>query len=225
MSEPSPPSSPIAASALTPARLKRRGEFLRVAARGKRAARPGLVLQAMPAGGGAAPPRLGFTVTKKVGNAVTRNRVRRRLKEAARLTFRDHPEIARGWDLVLIGREGTVRRDFAELRADLEGALRQVGAWSGGMARTRPAAGEARGREAAEPAGTAIGSGAEGPAGRSPRCRQASAGAAAAAVPTAPPQDERRRGRRAMPLPGGAGRASGPVPLAAGMPEAEACAP
>lgn len=224
MSEPSPPSSPIAASALTPARLKRRGEFLRVAARGKRAARPGLVLQAMPAGGGAAPPRLGFTVTKKVGNAVTRNRVRRRLKEAARLTFRDHPEAARGWDLVLIGREGTVRRDFAELRADLEGALRQVGAWPGGMTRTRSAAGEARDRGAAEPAGTAIGSGAEAPAGRPPRRRQASAGAAPPAS-AVPPQDERRRGRRALPLSGGAGRVSGPVPLAAGMPEAEACAP
>ncbi|GGG46855.1 hypothetical protein GCM10010964_37740 [Caldovatus sediminis] len=142
MSEPSPPTSPRAAPALAPARLKRRGEFLRVAARGRRVARPGLVLQAMPAaapaGSGAPPPRLGFTVTRKVGGAVLRNRVRRRLKEAARLTFREHPEAARGWDLVLIGREGTARRGFQDLRADLEGALRQLGAWSG--APPRPAA-------------------------------------------------------------------------------------
>jgi ribonuclease P protein component len=66
-------------------RLKKRREFLRAASRGKRAARPGLVLQAL-----AIPEpslRLGFTVTKKIGNAVIRNRARRRLKEAARLTL------------------------------------------------------------------------------------------------------------------------------------------
>jgi ribonuclease P protein component len=150
VSEPSPPTSPRAAPALASARLKRRGEFLRVAARGKRAARPGLVLQAMPAaastaGSGAPPPRLGFTVTRKVGGAVVRNRIRRRLKEAARLTFREHPEAARGWDLVLIGREGTAQRRFQDLRADLEGALRQLGAWSGAP----PTAGGARPRRGA----------------------------------------------------------------------------
>ncbi|MBW8271314.1 ribonuclease P protein component, partial [Caldovatus aquaticus] len=120
---------------MTPARLKRRSEFLRVAARGKRAARPGLVLQALPPAvppAPATPPRLGFTVTRKIGKAVERNRARRRLREAARLTFREHPEAASGWDLVLVGREGTARRDFAQLRADLESALRQLGAWTGG---------------------------------------------------------------------------------------------
>lgn len=162
-----PPPSPRAAPALTPARLKRRSEFLRVAARGKRAARPGLVLQALPAVvplAAEAPPRLGFTVTKKIGNAVERNRARRRLKEAARLTFRDHPEAARGWDLVLIGREGTARRDFAQLRADLEGALRQLGAWPGGTRRgaaadaggaAAPADGAAPRRQAAKAGGPA----------------------------------------------------------------------
>jgi ribonuclease P protein component len=69
--------------------------------------------------------RLGFTVTKKVGNAVTRNRARRRLKEAARLTL---PSLgAAGWDLVLIGRDGTITRPFALLVDDLRGALRQTG--------------------------------------------------------------------------------------------------
>ena len=102
-------------------RLKKRRDFLRVASRGKRAARPGLVLQAAPGEPGAL--RIGFTVTRKVGNAVVRNRTRRRLKEAARLGL---PALA-GWDLVLIGREGTRGRDFATLMADLRGALRQAG--------------------------------------------------------------------------------------------------
>jgi ribonuclease P protein component len=104
-------------------RLKKRRDFLRVASRGKRAARPGLVLQA--AAGTPDMLRMGFTVTKKVGNAVVRNRARRRLKEAARLTLPALP--AAGWDLVLIGRDATVRRPFADLVADLKGALRQAG--------------------------------------------------------------------------------------------------
>jgi ribonuclease P protein component len=104
-------------------RLKKRREFLRAASRGKRAARPGLVLQALASPTGQV--RVGFTVTKKVGNAVTRNRARRRLKEAARLTL---PDLALdGWDLVLIGRDATPRRPFAALVADLRGALRQAG--------------------------------------------------------------------------------------------------
>ncbi|WP_198371838.1 ribonuclease P protein component [Roseomonas rosulenta] len=104
-------------------RLKKRRDFLRVASRGKRAARPGLVLQAAP--GDPCLLRVGFTVTKKVGNAVVRNRARRRLKEAARLTLPGTGAI--GWDLVLIGRDGTGARDFATLIADLRGALRQAG--------------------------------------------------------------------------------------------------
>ena len=59
-------------------RLTRRGEFLRVAGRGRKAARPGLVLQALPQPG-RAELRLGFTATKKIGNAVIRNRAKRRL--------------------------------------------------------------------------------------------------------------------------------------------------
>ena len=66
-----------------PQRLKRRAEFLRVAAKGAKSAMPGLVLQARRRDD-SGPARLGFTVTKKVGGAVVRNRVRRRLKEAAR---------------------------------------------------------------------------------------------------------------------------------------------
>jgi ribonuclease P protein component len=101
-------------------RLTRRAEFLRVAGKGRKAAAPGLVLQVLKRNDNR-PARLGFTVTKKVGNAVIRNRTRRRLKEAARLELREHP--VNGADLVLIGREATRERDFAELREDLRRML------------------------------------------------------------------------------------------------------
>jgi ribonuclease P protein component len=107
-----------------PQRLRKRAEFLRVASAGRRAAVHGLVLQAM-ARGDDAPARLGFTVTKKIGNAVARNRTRRRLREAARLVLREHP--LAGVDLVLIGREATRGRDFADLMDDLRRALGKVG--------------------------------------------------------------------------------------------------
>ena len=121
-----PPSqAPAGFSARKPTRLTRRAEFLRVAAKGRRAPVHGLVLQALPRED-SAPARLGFTVTKKVGNAVVRNRTRRRLKEAARLHLRDHP--LAGVDLVLIGRDATRGRRFADLVEDLRRALAKVGA-------------------------------------------------------------------------------------------------
>lgn len=107
-----------------PGRLTRRAEFLRAAAKGRKAAAAGLVLQALPREDHG-PARLGFTVTKKIGNAVIRNRTRRRLKEAARLVLTEH-EVS-GVDLVLIGREATRGRDFADLRRDLRRALARVG--------------------------------------------------------------------------------------------------
>lgn len=108
---------------VSPPRLKRRREFLRVAGKGSRAARPSLVLQALP--GTVGPLRVGFTATKKLGNAVVRNRAKRRLREAARLTLGENTP--QGWDLVLIGREGTGTRAFDLILADLRGALRQAG--------------------------------------------------------------------------------------------------
>lgn len=107
----------------SPPRLTRRREFLRVAGKGSRAARPGLVLQALP--GTAGPLRVGFTATKKLGNAVVRNRTKRRLREAARLLLGESGPV--GWDLVLVGREGTRSRRFGQLMGDLRGALRQAG--------------------------------------------------------------------------------------------------
>jgi ribonuclease P protein component len=107
------------------ARLKRRAEFLRAAQKGRKVAMPGLVLQ-MFSRNDEAPARLGFTVTKKVGNAVVRNRTRRRLREAARLLFQEkHPV---GMDLVLVGRDATRTRPFLLLVQDLQLALAKMGA-------------------------------------------------------------------------------------------------
>jgi ribonuclease P protein component len=111
-------------------RLKTRAEFLRVAAARSRAARPGLVLQAAPRQNkpGADEPegelRVGFTASRRVGNAVVRNRAKRRLRAAATLVLPLHGKSAT--DYVLIAREGTGKRPYAALLADLEGALRQL---------------------------------------------------------------------------------------------------
>ena len=109
----------------TEQRLVRRAEFLRVAGAGRKAALPGLVVQALDRADDR-PARLGFTVTKKVGNAVVRNRTRRRLREAARLLLAHEP--VRGFALVLVGRDATRNRPFAALLADLRAALRRTGA-------------------------------------------------------------------------------------------------
>ncbi len=108
------------AAGARPPRLKRRAEFLRVASKGRKAPTPGLVLQAMLRHDDA-PVRLGFTVTKKVGNAVIRNRTRRRLREAARLLLAEQP--AAGADLVLVGRDTTRQRPFTLLIDDLRRSL------------------------------------------------------------------------------------------------------
>jgi ribonuclease P protein component len=109
------------AKAKPPPRLKRRAEFLALAAKGRKAQMTGLVLQALATG---KPARLGFTATRKIGNAVTRNRARRRLREAARLHFAEHPTT--GADFVLIARRETARRRFAQLRADLAQAIVKI---------------------------------------------------------------------------------------------------
>jgi len=107
--------------------LTRRADFL-AAARAVRHGRPGLLFQARrraPAEAAAVPPeriRVGFTCSKKVGNAVARNRAKRRLRAVARLELATNGRP--GWDYVLIGRpEATAARPFAELRADLASAL------------------------------------------------------------------------------------------------------
>ncbi len=106
------------------ATLTKRPDFLR-ASRAKRQATKGLVLQARKRGAGEPDPdliRIGYTCSKKVGNAVMRNRAKRRLRAIAREVLPTHGHA--GWDYVLIGRVGTtVDRPYIKLVNDLTHAL------------------------------------------------------------------------------------------------------
>ena len=128
--------------------LRKRADFLR-ARNGRYFATPGLVLQVCkvqaaspspPSGRGAdmrgaedctpcsdhgnKAPRFGFTATKKLGNAVVRNRIKRRLREVVRLIA---PQKARaGYEYVLIGRKSTLKRPFSSLLQDLTIAFAKV---------------------------------------------------------------------------------------------------
>ncbi|MGE4480690.1 ribonuclease P protein component [Acidocella sp.] len=106
-----------------PARLTRRAEFLRLAARGKKVAKHGFVLQAVQDGRDEM-PRVGYTATKKIGNAVSRNRAKRRLREAARLVLAGRE--LRGVELVLIARRETGDIAFSRLTGNLARALDEV---------------------------------------------------------------------------------------------------
>ena len=113
-------------------RLTRRAEFLAVASRGRRAATPGVVLQAWQrspasAQGEAAvtPMRVGYTASRKVGGAVERNRAKRRLRALAAEILPTHGRA--GHDYVLVARRETLHRPFADLRQDLLRALKRVG--------------------------------------------------------------------------------------------------
>ena len=104
--------------------IAKRADFLR-AAQARRQAMPGFLLQARRRGDDTAQIRVGFTCSRKVGNAVMRNRAKRRLREVARAVL---PAAGQpGWDYVLVGRPGiTVTRPFADLLADMAAALRRV---------------------------------------------------------------------------------------------------
>ena len=114
------------AGALSPVstidRLLKRQDFL-AAAKARSFAAKGVVVQ-MRNRKDDKPARLGFTVTKKLGGAVTRNRIKRRLREAARLTL---PELAEpGHDYVLIGRTTGLDRPFSSLQNDIRTALKRL---------------------------------------------------------------------------------------------------
>ena len=122
-------------------RLKRRAEFLQVAAANRKWVAPGLILQvrrqpephaspteaAAPAATAEA-IRVGFTASRKVGNAVARNRARRRLRAVAREVL-GHAEP--GNDFVLIARPATVERDYQALVGDLVAGLKRLKLYRG----------------------------------------------------------------------------------------------
>jgi ribonuclease P protein component len=87
---------------------------------------PGFVLLVRKRGDDDALARVGFTVTKKIGNAVVRNRMKRRFRSLVRDTF---PDFAiPGADHVLIGRSSGIERDYATLAAELKRALAKLSA-------------------------------------------------------------------------------------------------
>ena len=118
--------APVAPSAvsLCISTLRHRPEFLR-AASARRQGTGGFLLQARFRNDGKPAVQVGFTASKKIGNAVFRNRAKRRLREVARAVL---PHLAQpGWDYVLVARPGaTVDRSFTLLLSDLETALRSV---------------------------------------------------------------------------------------------------
>jgi ribonuclease P protein component len=103
-------------------RLRKRADFLGVAT-GPRVSAAAFVLQTRERAD-SGPSRVGFTVSKKVGNAVERNRVRRRLREVVRLS--DAARLRTGSDYVLIGRRAALEVPFARLIEDFSHALERV---------------------------------------------------------------------------------------------------
>jgi len=120
-------------------RLKRRSDFLRIAASHCKLVTPGLILQAMIRKGDSSENssgasmeknmliRIGYTASKKVGGAVERNRARRRLRAVVAKIIPDHAKP--GYDFILIARKGTLTRPFSELLKDLVKSLKQLEAY------------------------------------------------------------------------------------------------
>ena len=114
--------------------VRKRSDFL-AANRGLRVARAGFVLLVNHAGAGEREARYGVTVTKKIGGAVVRNRMKRRFRALLRELL---PTCGiAGADHVLIGREGGIERDFAALRDELAAALSRAAAGKGDPPRRR----------------------------------------------------------------------------------------
>ncbi len=107
-----------------PATLKKRSEFLRVKG-GPRWGTPGFALETrLRPDAPQAPPRFGFTVSKKVGGAVVRNRIRRRLRSAA---LKILPAQAKaGLDYVQVGRAAGATKDYADIAKDLKWCLKRM---------------------------------------------------------------------------------------------------
>lgn len=99
--------------------LKHRKDFLNVQGRGRKQSCAAMLIACLP--NELPHPRLGLTVTRKLGNAVIRNRIRRRLREAARATFPQHAR--EGHDYVIIARPAALARPFPALKQDMADAL------------------------------------------------------------------------------------------------------
>ena len=115
-------------------RLKRRPEFLRVAATRSKWVAPGLIVQVRRRPLDEVDTddaRIGFTVSRKVGNSVKRNRARRRLKAAADIMMTKHAQ--GGMDFVIIGRKNALTRPFTALMADMTTALKKLETYREGI--------------------------------------------------------------------------------------------
>jgi ribonuclease P protein component len=112
--------------------LKRRQDFVAAAAALSQAM-PTVVVQLRSRGDGK-PPRIGFTCTKKLGNAVTRNHIKRRLREAARLSLPD--VVQPDCDYVLIGRVKTGIKPFTDVQRDVVAAVQKLQAQAAKIVKT-----------------------------------------------------------------------------------------
>lgn len=122
----------------TLSRLRKRADFLKVGAAKRSSVRHCCIVQTKPWPGPTPPAeqecgetalRIGFTTSRKLGGAVVRNRIRRRLKAAAQEVFSLHAQTAH--DYVVIGRKNALRAPYSLIKSDLLEALRQLGALKG----------------------------------------------------------------------------------------------
>jgi ribonuclease P protein component len=117
------------------ARLTKRAEFVN-AAKGRRVHATSFSLQSVRRQADTAAPRFGFTVTKKLGNSVVRNRIRRRMKEA----LRNLPDLSArpGYDYVIVARQAALNQAFPALQEELARAFAEIhAARPGGLAKPR----------------------------------------------------------------------------------------
>lgn len=103
-------------------RLKTRRQFVTLTNQGRKVFGTGMMAQYLPNHLDAA--RIGFTVTKKLGDAVARNRIRRRLREAARLSA-DLSALT-GFDIAIIARRESINMPFVQMQAEFEKIIRQI---------------------------------------------------------------------------------------------------